>query len=41
VHSVFRDLENDFGADLLGSHYESADAGHGHDPVRNGQSLKP
>jgi hypothetical protein len=31
IHSVFRDLENDFGEDLLRAHYESADAGHGHD----------
>jgi hypothetical protein len=31
IHSVFRDLENDFGEDLLGTHYETASAGHGHD----------
>jgi hypothetical protein len=31
IHSVFRDLENDFGRDLLRTHYEAADASHGHD----------
>jgi hypothetical protein len=31
IHSVFRDLENDFGEDLLRTHYERADGGHGHD----------
>jgi hypothetical protein len=25
VHSVWRDLENDFGGDLLRRHYETAD----------------
>ncbi|MEX2531906.1 MAG: DUF3500 domain-containing protein [Gemmatimonadota bacterium] len=31
IHSVWRDLENDFGDDLLRFHYETADAAHGHD----------
>ena len=31
IHSVVRDLENDFGGDLLRMHYETASADHGHD----------
>jgi hypothetical protein len=31
IHSVVRDLENDFGGDLLRRHYETATADHGHD----------
>jgi Protein of unknown function (DUF3500) len=31
IHSVWRDLENDFGEDLLRSHYATAAPGHGHD----------
>jgi hypothetical protein len=31
IHSVWRDLENDFGGDLLRRHYETAGADHGHD----------
>lgn len=31
IHSVWRDLENDFGEDLLRRHYETAEASHGHD----------
>jgi hypothetical protein len=31
IHSVWRDLENDFGEDLLERHYETADGDHGHD----------
>lgn len=31
IHSVWRDLENDFGEDLLRRHYETAGAEHGHD----------
>lgn len=31
IHSVWRDLENDFGQDLLRRHYESAGADHGHE----------
>lgn len=31
IHSVWRDLENDFGTDLLRQHYERADREHGHD----------
>lgn len=30
VHTVWRDLENDFGEDLLRMHYESAPESHGH-----------
>jgi hypothetical protein len=30
IHSVWRDLENDFGDDLLRRHYDGAGAGHGH-----------
>jgi hypothetical protein len=40
VHSVFRDLENDFGADLLGSHYETAGAEHGHDLVASVRNAR-
>jgi hypothetical protein len=32
IHSVWRDLENDFGEDLLRRHYETAGHDHGHDP---------
>lgn len=32
AHSVWRDFEGDFGLDLLGQHYASASAGHGHLP---------
>ncbi len=28
IHSVFRELDNDFGEDLLGNHYEEAHNGH-------------
>lgn len=31
VHTVWRDLYNDFGEDLLRRHYETAPHGHGHD----------
>jgi hypothetical protein len=31
IHSVWRDLENDFGEDLLRRHYDRATAGHGHE----------
>lgn len=31
IHSVWRDLENDFGEDLLRLHYERAGPEHGHD----------
>jgi hypothetical protein len=31
IHSVWRDLENDFGQDLLRRHYEAAGADHGHE----------
>jgi len=31
IHSVWRDLENDFGEDLLRRHYEAAGPNHGHD----------
>ncbi len=31
IHTVWRDLENDFGEDLLRRHYESAPEAHGHD----------
>lgn len=31
AHSVWRDLEGDFGEDLLREHYEQASADHGHD----------
>ncbi len=31
VHSVWRDLENDFGTDLLRRHYETTGREHGHD----------
>ncbi|MGH7576335.1 MAG: DUF3500 domain-containing protein [Longimicrobiales bacterium] len=31
IHSVWRDLENDFGEDLLRRHYETAVPDHGHD----------
>lgn len=31
IHSVTRDLENDFGTDLLRRHYETAASDHGHD----------
>lgn len=31
VHAVWRDLENDFGVDLLRQHYETAGADHGHE----------
>jgi len=31
IHSVVRDLENDFGGDLLARHYATASADHGHD----------
>jgi hypothetical protein len=30
IHSVWRDLENDFGDDLLRRHYDRAGPGHGH-----------
>ena len=30
IHTVWRDLENDFGGDLLRRHYERAGPGHGH-----------
>lgn len=30
IHSVWRDLTNDFGRDLLHKHYENSDDGHGH-----------
>lgn len=30
IHSVWRDLTNDFGRDLLHEHYEAAGTGHGH-----------
>jgi hypothetical protein len=32
IHSVWRDLEDDFGEDLLRRHYEAAGPRHGHDP---------
>lgn len=32
IHSVWRDFEGDFGEDVLRTHYETAPAGHGHDP---------
>jgi hypothetical protein len=35
VHSVWRDFENDFGADLLSEHYRSAPAAHGHGSAAN------
>jgi hypothetical protein len=31
IHSVWRDLENDFGEDLLERHYDTAGEDHGHD----------
>ncbi|MGA2500414.1 MAG: DUF3500 domain-containing protein [Tepidisphaeraceae bacterium] len=30
IHTVWRDLENDFGDDILKEHYDTAPAGHGH-----------
>jgi hypothetical protein len=30
IHTVWRDLENDFGDDVLRRHYETAPDGHGH-----------
>lgn len=41
VHSVWRDLENDFGEDLLRSHYETAASGHGHDHVSGHAHARP
>ena len=38
IHSVWRDLENDFGEDLLRRHYESAGEEHGHDHGPNGHT---
>lgn len=31
IHTVWRDLENDFGEDLLKKHYEQSSHGHGHE----------
>lgn len=38
IHSVVRDLENDFGGDLLRRHYETASADHGHDAAGDAHS---